>query len=127
MPQGRGPPPRPNAGLRKPPVIDLGAIEAAFRRDGSSEVLQQINIHVKADDEGFIFIAQDLGKKFPPTSFSISSTRCWLPLASIRMPRVSGRLDSAVKYLMVCGLPSSAISKSSFSSLGSVHLFCPSH
>ena len=40
-------------------------------------------------------------RKLAPTCFSISRTRCWLPLESIRMPRVRGRSDSAVKYLMV--------------------------
>ena len=51
-------------------------------------------------------------RKLAPTSFSISSTWCWLPLESIRMPRVRGRSDSAAKYLMVCGLPSSKSWKS---------------
>src|SRR5579863_3380531 len=48
----------------------------------------------------------------------MSSTRAWLPLESIRIPRVSGKLDSAAKYLMVCGLPSSAIAKLSLVRLG---------
>src|SRR6202040_4154463 len=42
----------------------------------------------------------------------------WLPLESIRIPSVSGRLVSAVKYLMVCGLPSSLTSKSALVRLG---------
>ncbi len=36
----------------------------------------------------------------------------------MRMPRVSGRFDSAAKYLMVCGLPSSRTSKSVFGQVG---------
>ena len=43
-------------------------------------------------------------RKLAPTSFSISRTLCWLPLESIRIPRVRGRSDSAAKYLMVCRL-----------------------
>ena len=57
-------------------------------------------------------------RKLAPTSFSISSTLCWLPLASIRMPRVRGRSDSAAKYLMVSGLPSSRSWKSLLARLG---------
>ena len=30
-------------------------------------------------------------RKLAPTSFSISRTRCWLPLESMRIPRVKGR------------------------------------
>src|SRR5579871_4841327 len=48
----------------------------------------------------------------------MSRTLVWLALESIIIPRVSGRFDSAVKYLMVCGLPSSAIEKSSLVRLG---------
>src|SRR5208283_2434745 len=36
----------------------------------------------------------------------------------MRIPRVSGRSDSALKYLMVCGLPSSKMSKSLLFRLG---------
>src|SRR5208282_6399711 len=57
-------------------------------------------------------------RKEPPTSFSISRTRIWLPLESMRIPRVSGRSDSALKYLMVCCLPSSNRSKLSLVRLG---------
>jgi hypothetical protein len=53
-----------------------------------------------------------------PTSFSISKTCRWLPLESIRIPRVRGRSDSAVKYLIVCGLPSSLTLKSFLVKLG---------
>ena len=45
-------------------------------------------------------------------------TRVWLALVSIMMPSVSGWFDSAEKYLMVCGLPSSNTSKSSLVRLG---------
>ena len=42
----------------------------------------------------------------------------WLPLVSTSIPIVSGRSVSRVKYLIVCGLPSSRIVKSFFSRLG---------
>src|ERR1700694_5676054 len=43
--------------------------------------------------------------------------RAWLPLISISSPMVSGRSVSRVKYLMVCGLPSSNSVKSSLDRL----------
>src|SRR5438067_814937 len=42
----------------------------------------------------------------------------WLRLTSTSMPMVSGRSVSFVKYLMVCGLPSSRMVKSSLARLG---------
>src|SRR5262249_1401608 len=54
----------------------------------------------------------------PPTSFSDSKTRVWLALASMRIPSVSGRSELALKYLVVWGLPSSKIWKSSLVRLG---------
>src|SRR5260221_2002245 len=48
----------------------------------------------------------------------MSRTRIWLPLESITIPSVSGRLVSAVKYFTICSLPSSEISKSSLVRLG---------
>src|SRR5271166_195314 len=51
-------------------------------------------------------------------SCSMVSTRVWLALVSIMMPSVSGWFDSAEKYLMVCGLPSSSTVKSSLARLG---------
>ena len=57
-------------------------------------------------------------RKSAPTFFSIGSTASWLKLVSIKIPSVSGRFDSDLKYLMLCDLPSSAIWKSSFARLG---------
>ena len=51
-------------------------------------------------------------RKVAPDSFSSGSTFIWLPEVSSRMPMVSGRFFSWVKFLMVCGTLSSVRAQS---------------
>ena len=58
------------------------------------------------------FGVRTLRRKVAPDSFSSGSTLVWLPDVSSRMPMVSGRFFSWVKFLMVCGTLSSLMAQS---------------
>src|SRR6266851_266520 len=109
-----GPPEQPT-----PPVLILAWLSACLSRltelvKSCRRLMSTSKLMTKASS-----LARSVfSRKEPPTSFSISRTRIWLPLASIRMPRVSGRSDSALKYLTVWGWPSSNRSKLSLVRLG---------
>src|SRR5258707_10136608 len=109
-----GPPEQPT-----PPVLILASLSACLSRltelvKSCKRLMSTSKLMPKASS----FPRSVVSRNEPPTSFSISRTRIWLPLESIRMPRVSGRSDSALKYLMVCACPSSKRSKLSLFRLG---------
>ena len=96
-----GPPAQPT-----PPVFILASLSACLRRltevvKSCRRLMSTSKLMTKASS----LERSMLSRNDPPTSFSMSRTRCWLPLESIRMPSVSGRSVSALKYLIVCGLP----------------------
>ena len=53
-----------------------------------------------------------LRRKVAPDCCSSGNTFIWLPDVSSRMPMVSGRFFSCVKFLMVCGTLSSVMAQS---------------
>ena len=64
------------------------------------KILQQVDVNVEADDKRLIFLAQKMfSRNDAPTSFSMSSTRCWLPLESMRMPSVNGQIGFGLEIL----------------------------
>ena len=114
---GKGPPPIPGP----PPMAALIWVPSIAVRKSLFELVKSCSRSTftsKLMTNAMSLSRSTCSRKSAPTCFSMGNTASWLRLVSIKIPRVSGRFVSDLKYLILWGLPSSAISKSSLLKLG---------